>query len=66
MQRNADCGGESSLSNDRKLEDATADAFSGPAEDWEPWETTLVLLSLALGVAGLFLLGWLVDYFILP
>jgi hypothetical protein len=54
------------VSNDRKLEDATADAFSGPAEDWEPWETTLVLLSLALGVAGLFLLGWLVDYFILP
>ncbi len=55
------------MSNDQQLlEEATTDPFSGPAEDWEPWETTLVLLSLALGVAGLFLLGWIVDYFILP
>ena len=50
----------------KNYEEATADAFSSPGEDWEPWETTLVLLSLGLGVAGLFLLGWLVDYFILP
>jgi len=47
-------------------EEIAEDAFSGLAEDWEPWETTLVLLSIALGVAGLLLLGWLVDYFILP
>jgi hypothetical protein len=53
------------VSNDQ-FEESSQDAFSGPAETWEPWETTLVLLSIALGVAGLFLLGWLVDYFILP
>jgi hypothetical protein len=47
-------------------DDAGRDAFAGPAEDWEPWETRLVLLSIGLGVAGLLLLGWLVDYFILP
>lgn len=42
------------------------DAFSGAAENWETWESVLVLSSLALGVAGLVLLGWLVDRFILP
>jgi len=41
------------------------DVLSGIAEPWEPWETTLVLGSIALGVAGLVLLGWLVDRFIL-
>jgi hypothetical protein len=46
--------------------DETQNAFSSTAEDWEPWETTLVVLSLALGVAGLVVLGWLVDRFILP
>jgi hypothetical protein len=54
------------VSNDQFRDQPGQDAFSGPAEEWEPWETTLVLLSIALGVAGLFLLGWLVDYFILP
>jgi hypothetical protein len=49
-----------------ELEDSNDDAFSGAAEAWEPWETKLVLGSLALGVAGLVLLGWLVDRFILP
>lgn len=54
------------MSHDQLDKQTDQDAFSGPAEDWEPWETTLVLLSIALGVAGLFLLGWLVDFFILP
>ena len=42
------------------------DAFSGPAETWERWESVLVVSSIALGLAGLVLLGWLVDRFILP
>jgi hypothetical protein len=42
------------------------DALSGPPEPWERWETTLVLGSLALGLAGLLVLGWLVSRFILP
>jgi hypothetical protein len=54
------------VSHDQLDGDSQPDAFSGQPEDWEPWETTLVLLSLALGGAGLLLLGWLVDYFILP
>lgn len=41
------------------------DALSGAPEPWERWETSLVLGSIALGVAGLVLLGWLVDRFIL-
>jgi hypothetical protein len=41
------------------------DVLSGVAEPWERWETSLVLGSIALGVAGLVLLGWLVDRFIL-
>jgi hypothetical protein len=45
---------------------ASDEAFTGAAEAWEPWETKLVLWSLALGVTGLVLLGWLVDHFILP
>jgi len=42
------------------------DALSGQAEPWESWETTLVLGSIAVGIVGLVLLGWLVDRFILP
>jgi len=41
------------------------DALSGQAEPWESWETTLVLGSIAVGIVGLLLLGWLVDRFIL-
>jgi len=41
-------------------------ALSGQAEPWESWETALVLGSIALGLVGLVLLGWLVDRFILP
>ena len=41
------------------------DAVGGEPEAWEPWETRLVLISLAIGAAGLVVLGWLVDHFIL-
>jgi hypothetical protein len=51
--------------NDHGADGAAEDVFSGTAEDWEPWESVLVLLSIALGTGGLVLLGWLVDRFIL-
>jgi hypothetical protein len=41
------------------------DALSGAPEPWERWETSLVLISLGLGLFGLLMLGWLVDRFIL-
>ena len=41
------------------------EALAGEAEAWEPWETALVLLTIAVGVGGLVGLGWLVDHFIL-
>lgn len=46
--------------------DADVEALSGTPEPWEPWETTLVLGSIALGLVGLVVLGWLVNRFILP
>jgi hypothetical protein len=44
---------------------AGAEALGGEPEAWEAWETRLVVISLAIGVAGLVVLGWLVDRFIL-
>ncbi|HZF29776.1 MAG TPA: hypothetical protein VE907_11690 [Gammaproteobacteria bacterium] len=41
------------------------EALAGEAEAWEPWETALVLLTIAVGLGGLVGLGWLVDHFIL-
>lgn len=41
------------------------EALAGEPEAWEPWETALVLLTIAVGVVGLVGLGWLVDHFIL-
>ncbi len=35
------------------------------AEPWESWETALVWWSIGVGLAGLIVLGWLVDRFIL-
>ncbi len=43
-----------------------ADSLSGDPEPWEPWETSLVVWSIGVGIAGLIVLGWLVDQFILP
>ncbi|HEX6995464.1 MAG TPA: hypothetical protein VF339_15105 [Gammaproteobacteria bacterium] len=51
--------------NEHEARGRPADALAGEAEAWEPWETRLVLISLALGAAGLVVLGVLVDYFIL-
>ena len=34
-------------------------------EPWESWETALVWWSIGIGLAGLIVLGWLVDRFIL-
>jgi hypothetical protein len=42
-----------------------SEALSGKPEAWEPWETQLVVWSIAIGAAGLVVLGWLVDRFIL-
>ena len=41
------------------------EALTGDPEAWEPWETALVLLTVAVGLSGLVGLGWLVDHFIL-
>ena len=46
-------------------DDADVDALTGAPEAWEPWETTLVLGSLGIGLLGLVVLGWLVDRYIL-
>ena len=53
------------MSHEPSPEASGEDVLSGVAEPWERWETTLVLGSIALGVVGLVLLGWLVDRFIL-
>jgi hypothetical protein len=50
---------------DRDFAPSVDDALAGEAEAWEPWETALVLLTIAVGVGGLVGLGWLVDYFVL-
>lgn len=50
---------------DQGLAQSTDDALAGEAEAWEPWETALVVLTIAVGVGGLVGLGWLVDRFIL-
>ena len=42
-----------------------SDALTGDAEPWKSWETKLVLGSVGLGLAGLVILGWLVNRFIL-
>jgi hypothetical protein len=52
--------------DDRPGESTGPDALAGTPEPWEPWETTLVLGSIAVGALGLVVLGWLVDRFILP
>lgn len=53
------------LTDSNAEQDHGAEALAGEPEAWEPWETQLVLISLAIGAAGLIVLGWLVDRFIL-
>jgi hypothetical protein len=42
------------------------DALAGTPEPWERWETSLVLISIGLGLFALLLLGWVVDRYLLP
>jgi type IV secretory pathway TrbF-like protein len=49
----------------RSEEDASAGALLQEAEAWEPWETKLVGYSIALAIAALIILGWLINMFIL-
>jgi hypothetical protein len=44
----------------------SAQALLGEAEPWEPWETQLVGWSIGIGLAGLVVLGFLINTFILP
>ncbi len=45
--------------------DRSAEELLGEAEPWESWETALVGYSLALGLTGVVVLGWLVNKYIL-
>ncbi len=53
------------MSEESNREHESAEALLGEAEPWEPWETWLVLGSLGVGFAGLVILGWLINTFIL-
>ena len=53
------------MSPDPASRDTAEEALAGEAEAWEPWETALVLLTIAVGLGGLVGLGWLVDHFVL-
>lgn len=44
---------------------ASTETLLGDPEPWQPWETQLVLWSIAVGIGGLLILGWLVNRFIL-
>ncbi len=43
----------------------SAEALLSEAEPWESWESKLVLWSIGVGIAGLIVLGLLVNKFIL-
>jgi hypothetical protein len=45
---------------------ASLKSLLGEPEPWQPWESKLVLGSVAVGIVGLLILGWLVDRFLLP
>lgn len=49
----------------RQRELTSAEELRGEPEPWEPWETKLVLYSIGLALAGLVVLGFLVNTFIL-
>jgi len=49
--------------NEHEIE-SEGSLFSSP-EPWEPWESALVWWCIGIGVAGLVVLGWLVNRFIL-
>jgi len=43
----------------------SAEELLGEAEPWESWETQLVAWSIGIAIVGLFVLGWLINSFIL-
>ncbi len=43
-----------------------SESVLGEAEPWESWETSLCLWSIGIGIAGLVILGVLVNLFLLP
>ena len=47
-------------------ESVDAEIAIDAAEPWEDWETKFVVWSLGLGVAGLVILGTLINAYILP
>ena len=49
--------------NDHNVE--SEDSLFTDPEPWESWETKLVIWCIGLGIAGLVILGWLVNVFIL-
>ncbi len=53
------------MSVGREHEQQSAEELLGEAEPWESWETMLVGGSLGIGLAGLVILGWLINKFIL-
>ena len=44
----------------------SSESILGEPEPWESWETQLCLWSIGIGIAGLLILGVLVDLFLLP
>ncbi len=53
------------MSEESESEHKSAEELLGEAEPWESWETALVGGSMGVGLAGLVILGWLVNKFIL-
>ncbi len=48
------------------LDDDSRPSRLGTAEPWAGWETRLCLWSIAIGIAGLIVLGLLINLFVLP
>ena len=55
---------DTALPDDAQLR--SAEALLEEPEPWEHWETQLVLGSIGLGLAGLVVLGFLINKFLLP
>ena len=45
-------------------QDQTSELFTNP-EPWETWESKLVIYSIIIAIVGLFILGLLINWFIL-
>lgn len=53
------------ISMDNNNEIRSEEALFTEPEPWESWETKLVLWCIGIGIAGLLILGWLVNISIL-